>query len=114
MGQPEIADDGEEADEEITGRVKILTPKQLNDELLDCGVFLKNFIWVDFYRISKKGPVHPSYVELFKAMTDKKMQILKQALANNTLSQQHMFVMFTSGVPSPNEFFKRRARLDKI
>lgn len=105
MGEPETAD------EEITGQVRILTVQELNSHLFDCGIVLKDGRWVDFYRISKRGPLNPLYVELFKAMTDKKMQILKQALADGTLSPQQMFIMFTSGVPAPNDFFPKRIML---
>lgn len=100
MGSPDIKEELEPAIP-----VRILHYKELCRRFLDLGIVLShNGGWVDFFRLAKRGPVHPSYAELFRAMPEPALKALALAFASGRITQLDMFKAFTTGNPPPDIF----------
>lgn len=98
MEFPETKEESEPA-----APVKILHYNELRHCFLDLGiVLLERGKWVDFYRLAKRGPIHPSYIDFFTAMPESALKALSLALLDGRLTQFALFKAFTTGSPPPD------------
>lgn len=96
-------DDEREAELAPSPPARILSLEAVGYGFMDLGiVLLENANLVDFYRLAKRGPVHASYGEFFRNMTEAQWHALKEVFASGRFTAMEMFKAFTHGTPPPD------------
>jgi hypothetical protein len=101
--EAESYDDREAEPTPSSSPIRVLSLAALRYRFMDLGiVLLENGSYVDFYRLAKRGPVHPSYGDFFRNMPEPQLHALEKAFASGRFTAMEMFRAFTTGIPSPD------------